>query len=201
MDIYTDYANWKFENYELIEELVKSKSIMISRFNIVIMVVDYLYEQVVNNNKKLEDFEENIFDTGFNYIHDNFLTIRNILSSTFNNDIKSMEKIAKSINLLLYVNDFQNELLNLDKDCSKDLKILSDFEGQVIKLIENKENASDTMFSLLDDISIPIFEFHDIDYISVDQIFYDIALEYNIINDSNNENIFNEIFLKQIEKM
>ena len=48
MDIYTDYANWKLENYDLISTLVKNKSKAISRFTSVIAVVDYLYDKFVN---------------------------------------------------------------------------------------------------------------------------------------------------------
>ena len=48
MDIYTDYANWKFENHDFIYKLVKSQSKTISRFTSVIIVVDYLYE-ICNN--------------------------------------------------------------------------------------------------------------------------------------------------------
>lgn len=52
MNIYLDYANWKFENHELISNLVKNKSKTISRFTSVIAVVDYLYDKVVNKLDK-----------------------------------------------------------------------------------------------------------------------------------------------------
>ena len=54
MDIYTDYANWKFENHDFIYQLVRSKSKTISRFSSVIIVVDYLYEKYVKISHFLE---------------------------------------------------------------------------------------------------------------------------------------------------
>ncbi|MDE6013772.1 MAG: hypothetical protein K2G50_02370, partial [Anaeroplasmataceae bacterium] len=78
MDIYTDYANWKFENSSLIEELVRNKSKTISRFTSVIAVVDYLYEQYLKKEYLNED-ETLFFSMGFDYIHDNFNTIKTIL--------------------------------------------------------------------------------------------------------------------------
>ena len=77
MDIYLDYANWKFENHEFINELVKNKSKTISRFTPVIAVVDFLYDKYCENNK-LEEMEEFFFSTGFDYIYDQFLFIKTL---------------------------------------------------------------------------------------------------------------------------
>jgi len=82
MDIYTDYGNWKFENHEFINELVKNKSKTISRFTPVIAVVDYLYDKVVDN-KSLSQDEEVIFSTGFDYIYDQFHLIKTLLELKF----------------------------------------------------------------------------------------------------------------------
>ena len=120
MDIYTDYANWKLENYDLIESLVKNKSKAIARFTSVIAVVDYLYDKYVEEKKLNEDLEL-IFSSGFDYIYDQFLMIETLLEKNFNNDINELEKYSKTINLLLYINDFQNEALNY-KEGTFDLK-------------------------------------------------------------------------------
>ena len=55
MDIYTDYANWKFENHEFIHNLVERKSVTTSRFTSVIVVVDYLYDKYTKKNKLSEN--------------------------------------------------------------------------------------------------------------------------------------------------
>ena len=81
MDIYTDYANWKFENHDFIYQLVRSKSKTISRFSSVIIVVDYLYEKYIKDNSLTPD-EEVMFNVGFDYMHDNFYTIKTNITST-----------------------------------------------------------------------------------------------------------------------
>ena len=109
MDIYEDYASWKKENSHLIQTLVNKKSKAIVRFSCVIAVVDYLYH-THEDGKKLSEDEEVIFSTGFDYIYDSFMMIDNILQSDFNGDIDLMETCSQTINLLLYINDFESEI-------------------------------------------------------------------------------------------
>ena len=78
MNIFNDYESWKKENQEFIYQLVKSKSKTISRFTSVIAVVDYLYEKHLHT-PNLSEEEEIFFSTGFDYIYDNFYTIKTIL--------------------------------------------------------------------------------------------------------------------------
>ena len=178
MDIYTDYINWKFENHEFIHELVKRKSKTISRFTSVIVIVDYLYEEYLKN-KKLSEDEQVFFEIGFDYIHDNFYTIKTLLDYQFNGSYNELEACGKTINLLLYINEFQSELLSVES-AKNDLKILDDFEHKVPTYLEKKQNVEDAFFPMLDDIVTPIFERHDIEFIPIESIFYEVALEYGL---------------------
>ena len=122
MDIYEDYASWKKENSHLIQTLVNKKSKAIVRFSCVIAVVDYLYHRHIDG-KKLSEDEEVIFSTGFDYIYDSFMMIDNILQSDFNGDIDLMEGCSQTINLLLYINDFESEITSSgNEDLKKELK-------------------------------------------------------------------------------
>ncbi|MDE5867372.1 MAG: hypothetical protein K2H02_00335 [Anaeroplasmataceae bacterium] len=190
MDIYTDYANWKFENSSLIEELVRNKSKTISRFTSVIAVVDYLYEQYLKKEYLNED-ETLFFSMGFDYIHDNFYTIKTILEYKFDKDFKAMETCAKTINLLLYVNEFQAELLNQKNEIN--LQPLDDFEIQVNSYLDRKENVPDVFFPMLDDIVNPIYEQNNIEMVPIESIYYEIAVEYGIYKD-NEIDIYNAVF-------
>ena len=125
MDVYADYKNWKHENFEMINTLIKIKSNIISRFSHVILVVDYLYDKRQKDGQDLDPDLEVIFETGFNYIHDHFLTITSILEQEYRNDIVQMDKNSKTINLLLYIHDFENELLN-DEEYEQMLADLAD---------------------------------------------------------------------------
>lgn len=197
MDIYTDYANWKFENHDFIYKLVRSKSKTISRFTSVIIVVDYLYEKYVKDNSLTPD-EEVMFNVGFDYMHDNFYTIKTLLDYTFNGDYEEMEKCAKTINLLLYVNEFQGELLNTDNVLESDLKQLDSFEQKLTDFLDKKENCPDEFFPYLDDLVNPIFDRNNIDFTPIEAIFYEISVALGI--NKNNENKAFLDILNQVKK-
>ncbi len=194
MDIFEDYLNWKYENHELIKALVKKRSKTISRFTHVISVVDYLYEK---KNSLTED-EQLIFSTGFDYIYDQFQMIGTILDCKFNKNVDEMEKYSKTINLLLYINEFKSEILN--QDSIKDqISELNRLEDKVNKELDNKEDSSEEDYILLNDISYKIFEKNGIELHTVDQIFYDIALEYDLVSDDDESN-YNSILTSLIMK-
>ena len=195
MDIYTDYANWKFENFDFINNLVKNKSKSISRISSVIAVVDYLYEKYVENKKLTED-EEIFFSTGFDYIYDQFYLLKTLFELKFNNSFKEMEKYSKTINLLLYINEFQSEALEYE---NIDITPLDDLEDKVNKCLDKKENVPDEYFQILNEVNESIFEKNNIEVHTMDQIFYEIAIEYGIYKE-NDYDLYNEILNRQIEK-
>ena len=199
MDIYEDYAAWKKENHNLIYSLVKNKSKAIARFSCVLAVVDYLHDKKENGRKLTED-EEVIFSTGFDYVYDQFMMIENILESDFNNSIEEMEKCAQTINLLLYIEDFEYEINSQEKEeVKKGIQKLVDLENKVNDYLSRKENAPDEYFALLDDIVSNIFEANNIEVHTVDQIFYEIAIEYDIYQEDDFD-MYNEVINRQIEK-
>lgn len=193
--IFTDYEAWKRENNELITTLVKKQSKAIQRFSPVLAVVDYLYEQ--NQKGTLSEDEELIFSTGFDYIYDQFQIIQSLLEDNFNNDYDEMEKYGQTINLLLYINDFEAEL-KVNDNLKKDINKLTDLEDKVNSYLDKKENAPDEYFALLDDITYSIFTKNNIEIHTVDQIFYEIAIEYGIYTDEEYSTI-DPINLKQVQ--
>lgn len=198
MDIYTDYANWKFENHDFIFQLVNSKSKTIARFTSVIAVVDFLYEQYTEK-KHLTADEEVIFSVGFDFIHDNFYSIKTLLDYLFKGDYEEMERFAKTINLLLYVHEFQSELLDQKLDLKNEIGPLDEFEEKINTYLDKKENVPDVFFPMLDDIVNPIFERNNLDFTPIESIYYEIAVEYGIYK--NNEfDMYNTVFNLQKNK-
>ena len=197
MDIYIDYANWKLEKYDLISTLVKNKSKAIARFTSVIAVVDYLYDKFVNE-KSLDEDLELIFSSGFDYIYDEFMMIETLLQNKFNNDYNELEKYSKTINLLLYINDFQNEALNYEEG-KFDLKPLDDLNDKVMKFLDNKKNAPDEYFAILSDITSSMFDNLDEEFHTIDQIYYEIAVELGIYKDDE-YNMFNSFINNKIQE-
>ena len=183
MDIYTDYANWKFENHELISELVKRKSLTIARLTPVLVVVDYLYDMHCENKSVSAD-DELFFSMGYDFIYDCFLTISNIYEFTFKKNIDEMEECAKTINLLLYVNEFQAEGLSRVND-PDELKELDECEERLIDFIDKKDNIPDEQLILINNAIDKIFG--DQEYYTMDQIYYEAAISLGIYKDDEDE--------------
>ncbi len=188
MNCYNDYLSFKEDKYELIDFLASTNSNIIIRFKHVLAIVDYLYESHCSNVKLSKD-EEDIFQIGFNYIFDRFNLIDLILTKIFNNNKEEMEKFSKTINLILYTNDFKDEIMLLEGDYKNQINEFSQYEETILELLENKEHATDVQFGLLNDISMRVFDEIEIEYYGINEVFYDIALEMGIIDEDQDEGI------------
>ena len=184
---YLDYASFKKTNEKLINYLVSKKSKIIARFSYVLMVVDYLFDQVVYEKKKLNVEEEECFEVGYQYIFDRFNTITLIAEHVFNNNYDAMEHFAKSINLLLYIIDFEDEIDSLDGDHKNEHKKFADLEDSVMQMIENKVQVPDEMFALVDDTSFSVFTSLGVEYYGITDIFYDVAIEMNLVQEDDDD--------------
>ncbi len=189
MSIYEDYEAFKREKKDLINNLVKTKSKIIGRFAPVFAVVDYLdCEHAVRN---LNSDEETFFSYGFDYIYDQFEYIDTLLKNQFDSKVEAMNEYQDTINLLLFIQDFKNEILSSnDPNVKKGMKKFQDLEDKVTKLLENKENVTEDYYGLLDDISFQVFEANGLEIQTIDQIFYEVAIEYGIYDEDNTESIF-----------
>lgn len=195
-DIYEDYEAFKHENYDLISTLVKHDSKIISRFSPVLMVVDYL--SIEHKKRKLTEDEYIFFSTGFDYIYDNFHLINTLFEFTFKKDMKEMEKLAKTINLLLYVNEFIDEA-KTNELTDNDIKPLLEFKGKLIETIDKHKNIEDEYFVYVNELVDNLFAAHNIELHTIDEIYYEIAQEYDIYQEDD-LSIYNDILNAQIAK-
>ena len=195
-DIFEDYESFKRENYDLISTLVKNDSKIISRFSPVLMVVDYL--SLERKKRKLNEDEKIFFSTGFDYIYDNFNLIDSLYEYTFKKDMNEMNKCAKTINLLLYVNEFIDEA-KTNELSDNDIKPLLELKGKIVELIDKHDNIQDEYFVYVNETVDNIFQSNDIELHTIDEIYYEIAQEYGIYDD-NDLNIYNDILNEQIAK-
>lgn len=186
MNFYEDYLAFKEDKYELIKFLVNNNSNTIVRFKHVLAVIDFIYERHCSE-VKIDADEENIFQIGYNYIFERFNLIELMLSKIFNNNLEEMELYSKTINIILYINDFKDEVLNLDEDNKTEIDNLNEFEESILLLLENKEHATDVEFGLLNELSMKVFDDLGEEYYGINEIFYDIALEYGIIDEDDVE--------------
>mgnify|MGYP003445008714 FL=1 len=184
---YLDYASWKKTNEKLIDFLIKKNSKIIARFRYVLMVVDYLFDKVVYERMKLSIEEEEVFEVGYQYIFDRFNTIQLVAEHVFNNNYDAMEHFAKSINLLFYILDFEDEIDSLEGDHKEEHKRFADLEDNVMQMIEAKIQVPDEYYALVDDISLAVFDGLGVNYYGITDIFYDVAIELGLIEESDDD--------------
>jgi len=196
LTLFDDYYNFKKENDSLISTLVKKKSKILLRFKAVFIVVDYLFDEM--KKRKLTEDEEYIFSTGYDFLYDEFEIIKSVLHEYFNDNINRMEMCSQTINLLLLVEEVKGEVLNTDK-IKNEVKKLNDLEDKIYDYLKKGEEAPDEYFELIDDITLDIFDKNDIEVNLIEEIFYEIALEYDIYPEDDT-NYFNEFMLNQINK-
>ena len=180
---------FKKENNNLIETLVKKKSKILLRFKAVFIVVDYLYDEM--KKRKLSEDEEYIFSSGYDFLYDEFETIKSLLHEYFNDNINRMEMCSQTINLLLLVEEVKGEVLNTDK-IKNEVKRLNDLEDKIYDYLKKGEDAPDEYFEVVDEITDDIFDKNEIEVNLIEEIFYEIALEYDIYpeDDTNYVNDF-----------
>ena len=184
---YLDYASWKKTNEKLIDFLIKKNSKIIARFRYVLMVVDYLFDKVVYERMKLSIEEEEVFEVGYQYIFDRFNTIQLVAEHVFNNNYDAMEHFAKSINLLFYILVFEDEIDSLEGDHKEEHKRFADLEDNVMQMIEAKIQVPDEYYALVDDISLAVFDGLGVNYYGITDIFYDVAIELGLIEESDDD--------------
>ena len=192
ISIYDDYNAFIKENNDFKSTLIKNNSKTIQRFTHVIKVVQHLYD--LHNVKELSNDEEVFFETGFDFIYDQIHILQSIFEIKYNKDYKELEKNSLAINLLLYINEFKNEALDLGIQ-NKAFKKLLDLETKVDKAIDEKTNIPEEYFQLLNDIVDELFEGEEISLVT--DIFYEIASEYDLIDDTQDD--FNELLTEQME--
>jgi len=180
---FLDYKSFKDTNEDLLMQLIKNNSLIIARFKYVIAVVDYLYDQAVFEKKELDNNENEIFEVGYQYVYDRFMTINMFKEQVFKNNLFEMERFAKSLNLLFYIEDFLDEVDSFEGETKNEHKRLADLETSVTEMIENKHQVQDEMFALVDDISMQIFSSLGIEYYGIPDIYYDIALDLDLIKE------------------
>lgn len=184
MDIYTDYANWLMDNHDLIHLLKEKHSLAIRRFEHVFKLVDFLYNRKIDKND-LELFEEEFFEAGFNYLFEHIMFISLLYKNTFNKNIDELEEFGKEINLYLYALEFEKDLETHEMvDTTK----LLELEEQILNKIESKSHIDDTLFVMLDEVVSTIYADNKIEFSGgLNEIFYSIALEYDLISEDYEE--------------
>lgn len=177
--IYQQYANWRLENEEIIEFVENSKTSIKNTFEHVLPVVEYLYNDLIDNEEYGEE-EDGIFQFGFNYLVFKYNEIKYVLDNFCKGDYKKLESIAKTINLLFHVLEFEQALLENESGTSDDIEEIIDLEKEIEHYLEKCENAPDELFYKVDLKSNEIFVKSNNEFESIESIFANIALSLDL---------------------
>jgi len=178
--IYHEYAGWKLEHSELLNNLKQLDSPLIIRFENVLNVIDHLYDKLIDD-PQFGDDEDQIFTTGFYYVYDQIEEIKKVLQEYFHNDYVELNLNSKKVNLLLNAIDFQNELMSQENYDLQAMQFLLDFESEIKEKLAKKEIFDEAMYKKLDEESEKIFRKMKVDFYPIDMIFLEIADELGII--------------------
>lgn len=177
--VYNDYANWIMEKSDLFDKLSIVNSPLLKRYEHARMVIKFLYDKKVET-QELSEVEESIFSFGFYYLFEEFEQISLLLDKTYNGDIEAFNINSKTILLYLSSLEFENELYNQFEDDSKS-KPLVEMTHEILQCIEKKEDAPESLYQKFDEVSVKVFNELELDFYPVNEIFFDIADEMNLI--------------------
>lgn len=177
--IYTDYANWLLEIDDLLKLLKNQESFVYYRYKHILDVLNHLYYIKVETND-LTDEQDDIFSVGFSYLFDQFDQIDLLLKHTYNNELKELHLQQKTIELLLSIHEFQIDVEAIIG--TKEMEEFLELEDEVNIYINEKKEAPENLFEKLNAISANIYEKNNLDYYPISEIFFDIAIEYNLVD-------------------
>lgn len=177
--IYSEYANWRMENDELIKFVQNSKTSIKNTFEHVLPVVEYLYNDIIDNEDYGEE-EDGIFQFGFQYLVFKYNEIKFILDNFCKGSYEKLQSIAKTINLMFHVLEFEQALLENEKANSDDIDEIIDLEKEVEYYLERCENAPEDLFIRIDEKTNDIFTKGNYEFESIESIFSSIAISLEI---------------------
>lgn len=150
MNIYDDYISYLGESMEIITELNKSESPILSVLHDVIRVTDYIYQQYTKK-KKIDEEVEEIFSLGYGYLSNTLTDIKTYYEEYFNKDINLLNKYSTLIIDLILLEDFKSFLDvsdRLDEETSKEIDELMN------KIDRNLENRTPLFIDLVEDVEL-----------------------------------------------
>jgi len=170
--IYKDYANWKLENQMMFEQFQENNNIIYDRLEPVYTVLNYIYDLVCEEEKLDEDLET-IFEVGFNYISNQFSVIKIYFETLFQSKCDDFIDSSEIVLYLIYIFDVRNDLEN--NGFESDLDVLNECETTIENMIMERKKDYVFVANLVNDTLKKVFSVINYEYISIVDIFVEIA--------------------------
>ncbi len=172
-----DFANWKMENIEILERFKSNRSLLYDRLEPVYVVLNHIYESAVENQELNEDYQT-IFQVGLNYLHTQFEVVKVYYEKLFESDCELFESYTSLVGYLLFISDFRADLEEYEDelDCSDLSEVETMIENMVAERDERFSYAAERLNNAVNNIKSQL----DFDYISIIDIFLEIADNLNL---------------------
>lgn len=170
--IYKDYASWKIENTNIIEQFNSNKSVVYERLEPVYKVLNHIYDMVVEENEIDEDLET-IFQVGFNYLNTQFDIIKIYFETLFQSKCEDFDEYSGLILFLLYIYDLRIDLENNDID--SEIEELNELETNIENMIMERRDDHEYINAKMNETLAIVFDLMDYEYVSIVDVFVEIA--------------------------
>ena len=187
--ILKDYASWKIENHETISLFKKNNNVIYQRLEPVFMVLDHIYTLACETEDLDEDLDT-IFEIGFNYINAQFNVIKIYFESLFSSNCEDFQDYSEMLLLLIYIFDIKSDLENHGFD--SDMDSLNNAETYIENMIMERREDYDYVRDMLNEAFKSVFDAIDYEYVSLIDIYLEIAENFGIFVYEENELILGE---------
>ncbi len=170
--IYKDYASWKIENNDTINEFMENHSVIYERMEPVYEVLNHIYDMVVDKQDMDEDLET-IFQVGFEYLHTQYDIIKIYFETLFQSKCDDFVEYSDMILFLLYIYDLKTDMENNDID--SDIEELNDLETNIENMIMERRDDHEFINSKMNETLSIVFDLMNYEYVSIVDVFVEIA--------------------------
>ena len=149
-----DFKSWVKENEELINFLKENDSLIMARYNDIMMVLSYLSKKEENLDADLSV----IYDFGFSYIYDRFDYIKEFIKTYFDGDRVEFLKYEQLINYYIYLEDLHDVIEEREMDVALYQKRLDAIAKEIIEVIKERIEFNDQLvdkFNMMLDSAFP----------------------------------------------
>lgn len=170
--VYNDFASWKMENINVIEQLKTNKSIIYDRLEPVYEVLNHIYDMKVEKQEVDEDLDV-IFNVGFNYLHTQFEMIRIYFETLFQSNCDDFVHYSEMILYLLYIFDIKSDLEN--NGINSDIPDLNELEINIENMIVERREDHLLIHAKINETFATVYDLMGYEYVSIIDVFVEIA--------------------------
>ncbi|MFU8785928.1 MAG: hypothetical protein ACNA7U_01670 [Candidatus Izemoplasmataceae bacterium] len=172
-----DFVNWKLDNIEVLERFKHHGSFIYDRLEPVYAVLNHIYEHAVEEGQ-LDEELETIFQVGLNYLYTQFEVIKIYWEKLFASNCEAFETFTPLVGYLLFISDFRADLEEIEEEI--DFTLLNEAETIIENMIAEQREEFEYAAEKLNQAIHGIVDTLDFEYVSIIDIFVEIAENLNI---------------------